>query len=124
MCLVLSTKPDPVCAVYNEEEVPEEGKHILSFCQTFFLALNRCSDSESDYSSSDSEKDSDDNCKETGDEAVRQETPTVSQTTTSASDKPPVKKLKKDISVSIDAVAVGSYNVSVRLTDILRCSGV
>nr|XP_056717410.1 origin recognition complex subunit 2 [Euleptes europaea] len=65
------------------------------------IALNKCSDSESDYSSSDSEKDSDDSCQEIVDEDVQQQTPAMPQTTTSASDKPPVKKLKKDISSNL-----------------------
>ncbi|XP_077175235.1 origin recognition complex subunit 2 [Paroedura picta] len=64
-------------------------------------ALNRGSDSESDYSSSDSENDGDDNCTETVHEAAGLETPVVAQTTTSASEKPPVKKLRKVISSNL-----------------------
>ncbi|XP_054826204.1 origin recognition complex subunit 2 isoform X2 [Eublepharis macularius] len=65
-------------------------------------ALNMCSESESDCSSSDSEKGSDDDCKESSAEQLHQQTPTIPQTTmTLTSNKPPVKKLKKDISSNL-----------------------
>lgn len=84
----------------------KKGKLIAISCQSFVSALNMCSDSESDYSASCSEEEEDDNnCEETADLDVLQKTPAgPPATSASGSKEVPAKKLKKNTSVSLNAV--------------------
>lgn len=86
------------------------GVYICLSPNSSFLALRRYSDSESNYSASCSEEEEDDNCKEAGDVAVHQKTPARTQTASApASKTTPAKKLKRDTSVSVDAVQLINY---------------
>ncbi|XP_015264161.1 PREDICTED: origin recognition complex subunit 2 [Gekko japonicus] len=94
-----STKKPPASSKGQVEGKKNEVSKTVYGFRKRIAALNRCSDSESDYSSSDSEKDSDDNREATVDEALQPDTP--NQTMISASDQPAGKKPKKGISSNL-----------------------
>lgn len=88
----------------------QQRKLITASCQTFLLALNMCSDSESDYSASCSEDDNNNNCKETADVAVHQKTTARCPVTSALTSKEvPAKKLKSVTSVSLNVVWFVSF---------------